>query len=103
MADPERFSLNRPIESYLHYGAGPHECLGIETTHIALTAMFKTVVRLGHLRRAPGPAGQIARLPGPNGETLYLAPGRTGTLPYPTSESIHLNDLKKNMLTRPQV
>lgn len=55
--EPNTVRLDRPIENYIHYGAGPHACLGAEASRTALTAMLRVVGRLDNIRRAPGPQG----------------------------------------------
>lgn len=65
--NPNVVELNRPLDSYLHYGIGPHTCLGKEMSQIALTAMLRVVGRLPGLRRAPGPQGELKKLPRPGG------------------------------------
>ncbi|KUJ09947.1 linoleate diol synthase [Mollisia scopiformis] len=64
--DPGRVRLDRPLNSYIHYGWGPHQCLGIEASRAGLTAMFKTIVGLKGLRRAPGQRGMIKSMPAKN-------------------------------------
>ncbi|KAI9876482.1 MAG: hypothetical protein M1830_006421 [Pleopsidium flavum] len=47
--DPDIFPLpdtvrrDRPLESYIHYGEGPHACLGKEASRMSITAMMKVV------------------------------------------------------------
>ncbi|KAF8856230.1 linoleate diol synthase [Acephala macrosclerotiorum] len=60
---PSTVRLDRPLESYIHYGWGPHQCLGMEASRAALTAMFKSIVGLKGLRRAPGPRGCVKSMP----------------------------------------
>lgn len=55
--NPDEVRLDRPLESYIHYGIGEHTCLGKEASMVALTAMVRTVGKLRSLRRAPGPQG----------------------------------------------
>lgn len=61
--DPEEVKVNRPLENYIHYGVGPHACLGRDASRVALTAMLKVVGRLDNLRRAPGPKGELKKIP----------------------------------------
>ncbi len=74
--EPDAVRLDRPMENYIHYGLGPHACLGGEASRTALTAMLRVVGRLDNLRRAPGPQGQLKRIPRPGGIplVLYLLP-----------------------------
>lgn len=60
--DPDKLDDNRPLDAYIHLGAGPHKCLGEPMTKIALTAMLKEVARLKGLRPAPGPQGQVHKV-----------------------------------------
>jgi linoleate 10R-lipoxygenase len=61
--DGDEVRLDRPMENYIHYGIGPHECLGKDASRVALTAMLKVVGRLDNLRRAPGPKGELKKIP----------------------------------------
>jgi len=60
---PNEVRLDRPIDSYIFYGIGPHTCLGGAASRIALTAMLKTVGKLDNLRRAPGVQGMLKKIP----------------------------------------
>ncbi|KAI0112924.1 linoleate diol synthase precursor [Daldinia grandis] len=60
--DPETLRLDRPLSSYLPWGAGPHKCLGEGLTRVALAAAFKVLLQLPGLRRAPGPRGECKSL-----------------------------------------
>jgi cytochrome P450 len=67
--DPEKVVPGRPIDSYIHLGMGPHECLGLRMNRIALTAMLKVIGRLDHLTPAKGEQGRVKKIlkpfPGP--------------------------------------
>lgn len=92
--DPERFpdpltvNPDRPLESYIHYGMGMHQCLGMDASRVALTAMLQTVARLPNLRRAPGPQGQLKKVPRPGGFYVYLTENHGSYFPFPTSKSL---------------
>jgi linoleate 10R-lipoxygenase len=60
--NPNDVRLDRPLESYIHYGIGEHTCLGKDASLVALTAMLRTVGKLENLRRAPGPQGQLKKV-----------------------------------------
>lgn len=60
--NPNEVRLDRPLDSYIHYGIGEHTCLGKEASMVALTAMLRTVGKLENLRRAPGPQGQLKKV-----------------------------------------
>lgn len=49
---PESVRLDRPLDSYLQMGYGPHQCLGLPMTRVALTTMFKAVFKLEGLKPA---------------------------------------------------
>lgn len=59
--EPQKVDLGRAVDSYIHYGVGPHECLGKGLSLTGLTTMLKMVGRLKNLRRAPGLQGQEDR------------------------------------------
>lgn len=65
--DPDQVRIDRPMESYIHYGLGDHTCLGKEASMVALTAMLRTVGKLEGIRRAPGAQGQLKKVPRPGG------------------------------------
>ncbi|KAM7213273.1 hem peroxidase [Rhypophila decipiens] len=63
--DPEKVDLSRPTDSYLHYGLGPHQCLGQETSRVMMLAILKSILAYagekgnGILRRADGARGEL--------------------------------------------
>lgn len=99
--DPEQVKLDRPIESYMHYGWGPHICLGRDISRMGLTSAFKTIVGLKNLRRAPGPRGQMKSFPaqtwngqvgsernpevGWTGMRMYMTADQSSYWPIPTT------------------
>lgn len=54
---PNEVRLDRPLESYVHYGLGPHWCAGKEISRVAQTSLFKQIVGLKGLRRADKTSG----------------------------------------------
>ncbi|KAF2190854.1 heme peroxidase [Zopfia rhizophila CBS 207.26] len=60
--DPDKVDLNRPIDSYIHLGSGPHQCLGLPMTRVSLTTMLKEVAKLPNLRVAKGPQGKVHKV-----------------------------------------
>lgn len=86
--DPEQVRLDRPMDSYIHYGHGPHMCLGYDISKLALTTMLKTVGKLDNLRRAPGNQGSIKKIPGPGGLTAYMTPDQSSFFPFPTTMKV---------------
>lgn len=86
--DPEQVRLDRPLDSYIHFGWGPHICLGYGICKVALTTMLKTVGKLDNLRRAPGPQGQIKQVKGPGSITKYMTADESSWFPFPTTMKV---------------
>jgi cytochrome P450 len=59
--DPSEFRTDRPPESYLHFGAGLHECFGRVANAMQIPAIAASVLRQPGLRRAPGSEGKLER------------------------------------------
>jgi cytochrome P450 len=55
--DPTSFRLDRPDYSYMHFGAGMHECFGLYMNREMVPAICKAVLKRPGLRRAAGDAG----------------------------------------------
>ncbi|KAK3078134.1 hypothetical protein LTS18_008356, partial [Coniosporium uncinatum] len=60
--DPDVLKLDRPIDSYIHLGHGPHQCLGWKMTRVSLTTMLKVIGGLDGLRTATGPQGRVQKV-----------------------------------------
>ncbi|KAI9845144.1 MAG: hypothetical protein M1837_005029 [Sclerophora amabilis] len=89
--DPESVRIDRPLDAYIHYGEGPHACLGRDASRVALTAMMKVVGRLDNLRRAPGPQGQLKRIPRPGGFYIYMRADHGSYFPFPTTMKVNFD------------
>ncbi|KAK4446230.1 heme peroxidase [Podospora aff. communis PSN243] len=97
--EPEKVKLDRPLDSCIHYGFGPHRCLGMEISRVVLTEIFKGIVRLPGLRRADGPRGEMRSFsPAPwsgqagklgdqcwTGLKVYMTPDEKSYWPMPTT------------------
>ncbi len=83
--EPNKVRLDRPMDVYIHYGIGPHACLGGDASKVALTTMLKVVGRLNNIRRAPGPQGQLKKIPRPGGYNVYMREDHGSYWPFPTS------------------
>ncbi|KAG8625209.1 hypothetical protein KVT40_006960 [Elsinoe batatas] len=89
--DPEKVKLDRPMESYLHYGKGAHECLGRDMSRVAMTAMLKTVARLENLRPAPGEQGVLKKVDKGDGFYAYMTEDWGKFMPFPTTWKLHFD------------
>ena len=56
---PRLFRPDRPDSAYLHFGSGPHRCLGEHIGPVLVTAAVAALFRRPGLRRVPGPAGRL--------------------------------------------
>ncbi|OGM41008.1 fatty acid oxygenase [Aspergillus bombycis] len=89
--DPNEVHLDRPLDSYIQYGLGPHTGLGKETTLLALTSMLRVVGGLDNLRRAPGPQGQLKKIQREGGYYVYLREDWGSYSPFPTTFKVHFD------------
>ena len=87
--DPNTVRLDRDLSSYIHYGIGPHTCLGKEASMVALTAMLRTVGKLRNLRRAPGAQGQLKKVPRPGGFYVYMTEDYGSYFVFPLTMKVH--------------
>jgi len=90
--NPLEVDITRPLDSYLHYGLGSHQCAGMDASMTAMTAMFKTVFGLKGLRRATTSwgesPGELKTLPGPFGLALYMTPDQGSVFTFPTTMKV---------------
>ncbi|KAM5345930.1 hypothetical protein ACJ41O_011791 [Fusarium nematophilum] len=86
--NPEVVDPRRPLENYIHYGTGPHECLGRNISQVALTELFRALFRKKGLRRVPGPQGELKKVPRPGGFYVYMTEDWGGLWPFPTSMKV---------------
>ena len=87
--NPDEVVIDRPMESYIHYGVGAHSCLGKEASMVALTAMLRTVGKLDGLKRAPGPQGQLKKIPRPGGFYVYMREDHGSYFVFPCTMKVH--------------
>ncbi|KAF2708502.1 heme peroxidase [Pleomassaria siparia CBS 279.74] len=89
---PDEVDLTRDLDSYIHLGSGPHQCLGLPITRISLTTMLKEVARLKGLRPAKGVQGVVHKIDKKMGEGeladrykyhAYLTGDWDGFWPFP--------------------
>ena len=84
--NPNEVRLDRPLESYIHYGEGPHTCLGRDANMVGLTSMLRVVGKLKNLRRAPGPQGELKKIPRPGGFYIYMREDQGSYFVFPLSK-----------------
>jgi linoleate 8R-lipoxygenase/9,12-octadecadienoate 8-hydroperoxide 8R-isomerase len=82
---------DRNIGDYIVYGWGPHTCLGMEMSQVALSTMLKTVAKLDGLRRAPGTEGELKQMHNKDGFATYMTQDGTQIFPFPTSMKVRWN------------
>lgn len=100
--NPLEVDLKRPLNSYIHYGWGPHQCAGMDASMVAMTAMFKTVFAHKNVKRAQGSGpggswfgpsqGELKTLDGPYGLTLYMTADQSSIFPFPTTMKIQWDE-----------
>jgi len=95
--NPDSVDITRSLNSYIHLGHGPHQCLGLPMTRVALTTMLKEVAKLKNLRPAKGPQGKIHKVAKKMeaGEEkyvyhAYLTENQDMYFPFPCGKSILL-------------
>ncbi|KAH6670320.1 linoleate diol synthase [Plectosphaerella plurivora] len=69
---PDEIDPRRPLDGYIHYGVGPHACLGRDASQVALVELFRALFRRNNVRRAPGAQGQLKKIPRPGGFVIYM-------------------------------
>lgn len=55
---PSRYQTDRPERCYLHFGAGPHTCLGRDLARELTVSAMAVLLQEPRLRRMPGPSGR---------------------------------------------
>lgn len=86
--DPEKVDPRRDLRSYIHYGLGPHACLGRQASQVALVEMFRCLWRRRNVRRAPGKQGQLKKVPRPGGFYVYMRPDWGSLSPFPSTMKV---------------
>lgn len=69
--EPGEFRTDRDARGYLHFGWGMHQCFGLAVNHLVIPEIVGALLRLPHLRRAPGRDGRV-QLDGPFPDRLVL-------------------------------
>lgn len=82
---PLEVRLDRPLDAYITFGEGPHQCLGKDLNIVHSLTMLKVMARLRRLRRTPGDEGRLKHINKPGGIKLYMTPDWSEFTPYPTT------------------
>jgi len=86
--EPDKVVLDRPMDSYIHYGWGIHQCLGYGVSKLAMATMLKTVGKMDGLRRAPGSQGYIKKVAGLGGMSRYMTADHSSFFAFPTTMKV---------------
>ncbi|KAG9251079.1 heme peroxidase [Emericellopsis atlantica] len=86
--NPDIIDPRRPLDAYIHYGDGPHACLGRGISQVALAELFRAVFRKKNLRRVAGPQGLLKKVPRPGGFYVYLTEDWGSIWPFPTTMKV---------------
>lgn len=79
--NPDEVDLSRSLDSYIHLGHGPHQCLGLPMTRVALTTMLKVIARLENLQPAPVSIGGTSVKSSVQKVVKEFVPGDLAVLP----------------------
>ena len=83
--DPEELKLDRPLNSYLAFGDGPHQCFGRELALTYLAGVVKYVTSLKNIRPAAGGMGVLKTIK-QRGTLYYLSEDWSSFSPYASSK-----------------
>ncbi|CAK7563354.1 MAG: hypothetical protein SEPTF4163_001221 [Sporothrix epigloea] len=90
--EPDIVNPRRPLDKYIHYGAGPHACLGRDISQVAIVELFRATFRRKNLRRVPGPQGELKKVPRPGGFFVYMLEDWSSYFPFPTTMKVMWDD-----------
>ncbi|KAL1638781.1 hypothetical protein SLS58_008595 [Diplodia intermedia] len=93
---PESFQLDRPASAYIHWGAGPHECLGKEIAINIVVSLVKVCAELKCLRPAPGDMGELKSIM-VGTERCYLNDSWSWLTFDPTTWKVHFDGYGKGV------
>ncbi|KAI9690830.1 MAG: hypothetical protein M1822_008449 [Bathelium mastoideum] len=99
--NPTEFRPGRPGSAYMHFGYGPHECLGREVALTYVVSMVKVCAGLKNLRRAPGPMGLCKHIT-VRKERVYLNDSWSYLTFDPTTWKLHFDGRGKGVYDKPR-
>ncbi|GME60286.1 putative prostaglandin g h synthase 2 cyclooxygenase pgh2 cox2 [Neofusicoccum parvum] len=94
--DPLKFKLDRPDSAYIHWGSGPHQCLGREISLSIVMSLIKISAELKNLRPAPGQMGVLKSVMIGTNKT-YLNDSWSWMTQDPTTWKIHYEGYGKGV------
>ncbi|PGH16315.1 hypothetical protein AJ79_01857 [Helicocarpus griseus UAMH5409] len=95
--DPEAYpdagtiKLDRPLQKYVAFGDGPHQCFGREMALAYLTSFLKCVTALKNIRPAMGGMGVLKRIKR-NGIPYYLSEDWSSFTGYASTWQLQFDD-----------
>ena len=79
--NPNAVDPTRPMESYIHLGHGPHQCLGLPIVRVACTTMLRKIFQLENLRPATVSVGRQSVPSSVKKMTKEFVPGDSKVMP----------------------
>lgn len=74
--------------NYIHFGRGPHACLGRPIAVTAMAAQLRIFAQLKNLRRAPGIAGELKSKTVNGSFKVFMKEDWSDWWPFPSTMSV---------------
>ncbi|KAK2731617.1 hypothetical protein FQN57_003270 [Myotisia sp. PD_48] len=100
--NPEEFQLDRPEKDYIHFGYGPHQCLGREIALNFVVSLLKICGGLKNLRPAPHEMGNLKSIH-IGTEKLYLNDAWSWLTFDPTTWKVHFEGYGAGIYQPPMI
>ncbi|KKZ59000.1 hypothetical protein EMCG_00865 [[Emmonsia] crescens] len=94
--EPAKIKLDRPLEKYIAFGDGPHQCFGRELALAYLVGFLKRVTSLKNIRPALGGMGTLKKIKR-NGIPYYLSDDWSSFTGYASSKNIRFRSSRINV------
>ncbi|EQL31703.1 hypothetical protein RJZ56_006768 [Blastomyces dermatitidis] len=89
--EPEKIKLDRPLEKYIAFGDGPHQCFGRELALAFLVGVLKRVTALKNIRPALGGMGVLKKIKR-SGIPYYLSEDWSSFTGYASTWQLQFDD-----------